>query len=161
MLFLLRRVGDGEGGVDLSLDVYLTIPGKTKEGTGIYIRENGQNREVTWDEWNERFPGREPVVASTSSEVYEANITHNLNRMADYAGLYEALWQPKELGITKASQLIEHLKAGLKVLKDNPDAMKQFNPENGWGDYEGLVSFVERYLAACEEYPQADVSVSR
>lgn len=30
-----------------------------------------------------------------------------------------------------------------------------------WGHYEGLVSFVERYLNACIENPEAIVKVSR
>jgi len=38
--------------------------------------------------------------------IFEANITHNLNRMAQAAGIYEALWCPDEIGITKAAQLI-------------------------------------------------------
>ncbi len=32
---------------------------------------------------------------------------------------------------------------------------------NGWGTYKNFVPWVAKYLAACEEYPDADVSVSR
>lgn len=32
---------------------------------------------------------------------------------------------------------------------------------NGWGDYDGLVSFVRHYLAACRQWPEAMVEVSR
>lgn len=150
---------------EVSLDVSLKLAGASKEGSGIFIRENGAVREITYAEWNEKFPDREPVVATQdedeSSDVYHANITHNLGTMADKAGIYEALWRPEEIGITHAHQLIEPLKAGLATLREKPDYFKQFNPANGWGDYEGLVRFTENYLQACEKYPQAEVSAWR
>jgi hypothetical protein len=57
--------------------------------------------------------------------------------------------------------LIEPLRQGLHNLKSEPERYKKFNPENGWGSYDGLVKFVENYLNACYEYPDADVEVSR
>lgn len=181
----------------MSLDVYLSVPGAAnrREGTGIFIRENGATREITRTEWDERFPGREPVTmadSEESNEVYSANITHNLGRMAAEAGIYEALWRPGELldpdkaarireqekahnyhgagGVFEIERslpavhgrdLIQPLRDGLEKLRARPEHFEQFNPENGWGDYDGLVQFTERYLAACEEYPDADVRVSR
>jgi len=94
-------------------------------------------------------------------EVYSANITHNLGRMAKEAGIYMHLWRPDELGITKAHQLIEPLRKGLDVLKAEPDRFKALNPPNGWGSYDGLVRFVEGYLAACIAKPEATVDVDR
>lgn len=92
---------------------------------------------------------------------YSRNITHNLTKMASEAGIYQHLWRPDEIEITKANQLIEPLKAGLELLKSDPERFKKFTPSNGWGDYENLVNFVEDYLNACLEYPDADVSVDR
>lgn len=149
----------------MSLDVYLYLPGTTSPaGSGIYVREDGQTKEITRAEWDEKFPGREPVIVPCGDErecVYEANVTHNLNRMADAAGIYEALWRPDEMGITKACDLVPLLKAGLEKLAADPEHFKTFNPTNGWGSYEGLVEFVAAYLQACERYPTADVRVSR
>lgn len=93
--------------------------------------------------------------------VFEWNITHNLNRMAEEAGIYQHLWCPDELGITKAGELVGPLREGLAKLCSDPDHYKTFNPENGWGNYEGLVSFVCVYLRACEENPDAGVRISR
>lgn len=93
--------------------------------------------------------------------VYERNITHNLNVMAKAAGIYYQLWRPDEINVTYTEELIEPLKQGLAVLKSDPEKFKKLNPENGWGDYEGLVSFVEDYLKACKEHPNAKVEVSR
>lgn len=150
----------------MSLDVYLVMKGftKTHDGSGIFVRENGATKEISRAEWDERFPNREPVVLEKQYEsdtVYESNITHNLNKMADEAGIYSHLWRPEEIGINKAEQLIEPLKTGLKLLKSDPARFGKLNPSNGWGTYEGLVNFVTAYLDACIRYPQAEVSVSR
>ena len=95
------------------------------------------------------------------TDVYWGHITHNLNRMAEEAGIYKELWRPEELGFTKAGQLVQPLRDGLEKLKSQPDSFKAFNPPNGWGDYDGLVSFVASYLRACEENPNAIIRVSR
>lgn len=94
-------------------------------------------------------------------EVYTGNITHNMGRMAEAASLYIPLWRPEEMGWTKASELIEPLRSGLELLKSDQDRFEKYNPSNGWGTYYHLVQFVENYLAACEKYPDAIISVSR
>lgn len=94
-------------------------------------------------------------------EVFSYNITHNLGAMAEEAGIYEHLWRPEEIGIETASQLIEPLSWGLAALRNEPERFKKLNPENGWGTYEGLCSFVREYLEACKENPNATVKASR
>lgn len=152
----------------MSLDVYLEMPGHKAESTApkIFIREDGQTKEISRAEWNERFPDRVPVTFIPNFDeedpvVWHGNITHNLGKMASEVGVYKALWRPGEIDITKAVQLQAHLLAGLNILMLEPDKYKKYNPENGWGTYEGLVSFVKNYLDACIKYPDADVRVSR
>ena len=93
-------------------------------------------------------------------ELYGANVTHNLNKMAGEAGLYEVLWRPDEHGYKIAVDMIDVIEKGLKLLKEWPDKFKKFNPENGWGNYEEFVSWVEDYLNACKKNPKAYVIVS-
>ena len=146
----------------MSLDVTLTQRGHRREAASrIFIREGGSAREISREEWQIRWPDREPFVmkCEADSVVYEGNITHNLGRMARAAGMYAELWRPEEIGITKAAQLIEPLRLGLAQLKAEPETYQRHSPENGWGTYEGLVAFVEAYLAACKAWPDADVSV--
>jgi hypothetical protein len=100
-------------------------------------------------------------LVEDSNEVYRANITHNLNKMADAAGIYNHLWRPDEIGITKASELIEPLRAGLNQLVERPSHFEGFNAPNGWGKYEHFVPFIEKYLEACISHPNARVAVSR
>ena len=101
------------------------------------------------------------LTAVRTTEVYSTNITHNLGRMANEAGVYMYLWRPEEIGITTAQQLIEPLRIGLRRLKSDPEHFKQFEPENGWGRYEDFVPWLEKYITACEENPDATVGVSR
>lgn len=101
------------------------------------------------------------LLVAKPTEVYSANITHNLGEMAQEAGIYTHLWRPDELGLTTAGELIEPLRIGLMLLKQDPDRFKKHNSPNGWGVYEHFVLFVEKYLAACEENPDATIEVSR
>lgn len=166
----------------MSLDVYLISKTPvTKKGTGVFVREAGGNRELTVSEVMEKYPNS--VVGEVEYEtenVYDANITHNLRTMAEEAGIYNALWRPYRLKkdyvnpfdyiaegrfedqqTIQASELIESLEKGLADLKARPEHFEQFNSPNGWGMYEHFVPFVEKYLNACKEYPEAIVSVSR
>lgn len=95
----------------------------------------------------------------TDTCVFDRNITHNLNKMAEAAGTYMHMWRPEEIGITHARQLIEPLKEGLAKLKADPEYYEQYNAKNGWGLYENFVPFVEQYLEACMEHPDARIEV--
>ena len=99
--------------------------------------------------------------AVRETEVYSRNITHNMSTMALEAGIYKHLWRPDEIGVEPAAQLVEPLRGGLALLRSDPDRFCKLNPVNGWGSYEGLIEFVESYLAACEQDPDAKVSVWR
>lgn len=150
----------------MSLDVYLTLKGEKADnsGSGIFVREYGQVKEISRAEWDEKYLGREPFLVEAEAdndEVYSANITHNLNTMAVEAGIYKHLWRPDEIGISQATQLINPLRQGLDLLENDSQRFEKFNPKNGWGDYDSLVGFTRSYLKACEQYPNAEVSVSR
>ena len=150
----------------MSLDVYLSIKDANvnHQGSGIFIRENGQMREISREEWDRKFPNQKSIswlAEGESDVVFSANVTHNLSQMAAEAGIYVYLWRPDEIGITKARQLIEPLQAGLCLMKSDPARFQRHNPKNGWGTYEGFIQWIDQYLMACEELPDADVGVSR
>ena len=96
-----------------------------------------------------------------TQSVFDLNITHNLITMADKAGLYYVMWRPEEIGVTTAAQAAPILRAGLHLLETQPEKFKEFEPENKWGSYDGLVKVVRGYLKACEENPEALIRVSR
>ncbi len=160
----------------MSLDVYLK--------TNIKIKNNLR---LIKDEFNidlTKIKTKYPYITlelEDSSEIhYTDNITHNLNVMADKCGLYDVLWRPYRLiegyirfedynleyefedeNIIYAKQLINPLLTGLNELKKNKKIYIEYNPDNGWGDYDGLVKFAEDYLNACIKYPNAIVETTR
>lgn len=93
--------------------------------------------------------------------VFDANITHNLTKMADAAGIYQALWSPLENGWAKAKDISESVEKGLKDMKERPEHYKQFNASNGWGLYKHFIPWIEEYLNALKEYPNAKISISK
>lgn len=99
--------------------------------------------------------------------VYDGNITHNLGKMASHVHvgdgltLYDVLWRPDEHELIYASDISDYLDIGWNVLMSEPNFYKTFNPENGWGSYEGLCKFVYNYRNACWDNPDAELRVSR
>ena len=94
------------------------------------------------------------------TEVFSANITHNLSEMAEAAGIYKHLWHPEDAGVTHACQLIRPLEAGVARMKADPERYRKYDSPNGWGMYDDFVPWIERYIAACKQDPDAEVSVS-
>lgn len=103
------------------------------------------------------------ITAVRPVVVYESNITHNLNKMASEAGLYLPLWHPEELipAVSKAEDLIPHLKNGLANLIENKAELLKYNNPNNWGTHDQLVKFVSLYLEACQNNPDGEIRVDR
>lgn len=145
----------------MSLDVYLKLDKPVvKQSTGIFVRRNGSNHELTLDEARELYPNYEIELRENVSEYcYTANITHNVSEIASKAGLKDVLWYPESVNITTASQLIEPLTTGLNYLLTHKSELEQFSPVCGWGTYDDLCDFVYHYLKACQANPDASVRI--
>ena len=100
-------------------------------------------------------------VLESDELLFNSNITHNLNKMATEAGIYFHLWRPDEIDITHARDLIDPLTEGLNKMKDDPEKYKEFNSPNGWGMYKHFIPWIEKYLNACIEHPDAKIVISR
>ena len=107
------------------------------------------------------------LMVTQPCSVYEANITHNLGKMASEVKLdgdltlYDILWRPDEHGFKYAKDIVEHLDVGWNILLSKPEYFKKWNPKNGWGSYEGLERFVYKYRNACWDNPEAELRISR
>ena len=121
------------------------------------------------------------TLEERQEDLYSANITHNLGKMAGEAGLYEALWRPhrlkegynipegdhdaeykfEEANPVKAHEIIPIIEKGLKDMKARPEYYELFNSANGWGMYEHFIPFIEQYLEALKEYPESFVDCDR
>jgi hypothetical protein len=99
--------------------------------------------------------------------IYYDNITHNLGKMASEVKLsngltlYDVLWRPDEHSLKFAKDISELLDEGWNILLSDPEHYKTFNPDNGWGSYDGLQNFVYKYRNACWDNPNAELSISR
>jgi hypothetical protein len=107
------------------------------------------------------------LMVTRPVSIYSANITHNLGKMASEVRLsngktlYDVLWRPDEHKFQTAADISELLDEGFNILLAFPEEYKKYNPENGWGSYDGLVEFVYRYRNACWDNPDAELSISR
>lgn len=151
--------------MSLDITLYVEAPVVRPASSGIFVRRDGSTVEVSAEEWNEMNPGQTPVrLAQDTSEsyvVWDRNITHNLVDIADEVGVYEAVWCPDENGYHTAGDVLPILKSGLALLKANPWAYKDLEPDNGWGTVDGFISALESYVQACETWPHATISTRR
>ncbi len=123
----------------------------------------------------------DPTATYDTESLFSSNITHNLWKMADKAGIYEALWRPYRLiewysipekdydaeyefekqQEIKASFIIPYLEKWLKDMKKRRKFYEKLNSPNWWGTYEHFVYWIEEYLEACKRYPDSIVNISR
>ncbi len=89
-----------------------------------------------------------PHCGRSDDQQYDLNITHNLGKMAEEAGIYKVMWLDKP---STTQEILPVLVDGYLKLKNDPDKFKKFNPDNGWGSYEALVEFVEKFMKACAQ----------
>ncbi len=92
-------------------------------------------------------------------EVWSANLTNNLVPMAKACGLYEYIYEPGKWDCKVAEDLIEPLKEGLRLLKENPPKYKAYQPANGWGTYDHFVHWVDEYILQCQANPDAEIGI--
>lgn len=99
---------------------------------------------------------------------YFINITHNLNVMAEHVpignvNLYKVLWRGDELKdpIIKGKQFEDYLYDGISYLIRCKLILLEYNPTNGWGNYDSLLQFTKDCLALSIQHPNADVRFSR
>ena len=90
-------------------------------------------------------------------KVYSANITHNLSRMWEAAGVRDALYESD--GKT-AADILSVLEQGLEDMRADPARFEKFNASNGWGTYGDAVPFLADLVLACRKNPSAVVRVS-
>lgn len=60
----------------------------------------------------------------------------------------------------QAKECVVALRAAVERMEATPNAFRELNPPNGWGNYELAVAYLRRFLAACERAPEAYVEAS-
>lgn len=92
------------------------------------------------------------------TEIFSGNATHNLTEMWNKSGVYDALYMSDN---KKAGEIVDILRKGYDDMIKNREEYEKFNPSNGWGSYDAALRFLRETMHACEENPDADISVSK
>lgn len=83
-------------------------------------------------------------------EKYSSNYTYNVYNMLQAAleqlqeeQLVESYFYHWSNLLTDSGNEIPNLNLLIKELKSKPDTYKKFNPANGWGDYNGVINWLQ------------------
>ena len=85
---------------------------------------------------------------------FHENITSNVACMWRDAGC-----DLRELNDKKGKEAVKPLCDAINRMKADPEKYKEMNPPNGWGDYEGCLSYLMRFHDACYSNPEEIISV--
>lgn len=83
-------------------------------------------------------------------------ITYNVSKM-----YVEAMGQSlSAFDGANAGGSIPALRKCVDEMLSNPEKYKAMNPANGWGNYEGALSYAQKLLHECEKKTTATINVS-
>lgn len=96
------------------------------------------------------------LIQTRPVEVWDRNVTSNLYAICERLGIEKVVYKPSEIGITRAEELIPHIKKSLQQISENYSelVLLQLQPE---GSVVHLQWMLESYLCACNLYPDAEV----
>lgn len=96
---------------------------------------------------------------------YNLKITHNLNKIlleldkikGGETNYYEVIWRPDELfscenGEVLVKDVLHHIPSIISSLVFYQKRLEKYLPENGYGDFEWLYSFLCNYLKECLQH---------
>lgn len=144
----------------MSLDVYIKFKkkkainyNKTHSACGSTMAVHDDNEEEITCHWS-------------------ANITHNMGKMASHipvsspmennTTLYDYVWRPEVRKETVNTTIMWRvLKEGIAYMINERLDLLQYNPSNGWGDYDSFLAWLINYKNMCEDNPGCEIEVSR
>lgn len=91
-------------------------------------------------------------------EVVSQNITHNLREMWSACNVYDSLYQSNG---KRAYEVLDNLKKGSQMMKDNPAYFKEFNASNSWGLYKQAVPWLDELIIGFEKHPDAVIGICK
>jgi hypothetical protein len=83
------------------------------------------------------------------------NYTYNISGMHEKAMGYRL----SQLNGKSVKDIIPILREGIKQMQDNPEVYKAMNPENGWGNYEGALAYLQTILDNAVKHPATFLDV--
>jgi hypothetical protein len=109
--------------------------------------------------------GEKPGIYDWESGEVSRNYTSNVGQMwAEAIGEKEDGEFMALSRVIKAHPVAEELRPfierGVSMMSEAPEYFRQYNPPNGWGDYEGALEYLRWIAANCVKFPHAFVEVS-
>lgn len=104
------------------------------------------------------------------------NITHNMGNMAKHVPitfeleeemysdtLYQYVWRGDEVSkyVCNTDVMSNVLISGIQYMIGNRNKLLQYNPENGWGNYDDFLDWLITYKRNCDENPNCTIEISR
>lgn len=95
---------------------------------------------------------------SELQEVVEiGNYTYNCSEMfVDASECDKSLGDLHGMSCQEAEPIIAK---AVENMQKNPTKYKAMNPENGWGNYDGFLRYVEKLLKECRANPKCTIGV--
>ena len=81
-------------------------------------------------------------------EPYERNVTYNVSSILKLAGFHPAVLNG--VTVVKLRPVVTYVR---QSLTDRPDYFRRFEPENGWGSYDGVLEFITELDAYLMDAP--------
>lgn len=129
----------------MSYDTYITVD--TGGGQRPAVVECGNMTGNIGGMYRKAMPWREGMVA-----IYSGHDTPD-PRDSQRAGLCG-------LSGMRCSDALPILNEGVRYMEDHPAEMRELEPSNGWGSYEGALKYLRGIRDACAEHPLARIEVS-
>ncbi len=83
------------------------------------------------------------------------NYTYNV-----YGMYFKAMGQGlNKFNDVKCADAIPLLQKGVRAMQDDPKEYRKLNPENGWGDYDGALRYLQNLLDECVRNPLCTIVV--
>lgn len=87
--------------------------------------------------------------------------------IGNYTSNVSGMWRKALGGISlrefhhvNAAEAAPKLAAAVTEMEADPDAYREMEPSNGWGDYEGALAYLRRLAEACAKHPKCKIEVS-
>lgn len=93
----------------------------------------------------------------TNGAIHLGNVTHNLNEMAahvpvsDHLTLYDVIWHSEKHFGGDIDKLRPLWDIGLHYMMNHRKELEQYNPHNGWGNYDILMEFLNLIIINSEK----------
>lgn len=120
----------------------------------VYLKQENKADE---DFFRRFIPSAEVLISEDDKRIHWFAVPETMDIMAKESGLYDVIWIPNTISSIETISVIPVLEAGINKLKNNPSLFKELY-EFRTNAYEHFLSYMEKYLDVCKDYPDAVVS---